>query len=144
LTDWKIAQSSMFSTLLSIWLLGDIDYPTCRFLPSHDTIRERERKATMGTQIVEYSYSGDEEVWRETIETFFANIAADPEISKGFTYQVFVRDDGVTRLHIPVWRDQSVLERLQAQPFFREFADTVKGFAGDTLKITKPVLLTNP
>jgi hypothetical protein len=98
----------------------------------------------MGTQIIEYSYSGDEGTWRRTIETFFTNIAADPQISSGFTYQVFVREDGVSRIHVPVWRDQETLDRLQAQPFFKEFAEAVKDFAGDTLRITKPLLQTNP
>ncbi|WP_421852215.1 hypothetical protein [Oricola sp.] len=98
----------------------------------------------MGSQIIEYSYSGDEAAWRQSIESFHDNIAADAVLREGFTYQVFVREDGATRVHVPVWRDPSVLEHLRAQPFFKEFAAQVKDFAGGEITYTKPVLETTP
>jgi quinol monooxygenase YgiN len=94
----------------------------------------------MGTQLIEYTYAGDERPWREAIETFLTNIRDDPALSGGISYAVFVREDGKTRVHVPVWRDQATLERLQAQPFFKDFSTSVKGFAAGTLKTSKPVL----
>jgi quinol monooxygenase YgiN len=94
----------------------------------------------MGTQLIEYTYSGDEQAWREAIETFLAHVRADPILAAGLTYAVFVREDGKARVHVPVWRDQAVLDRLQAGPFFKAFSSAIKGFAGGTLKTTKPHL----
>jgi hypothetical protein len=96
----------------------------------------------MGTQLIEYSYSGDEAAWRRTIETFLGHIRADPILAEGFTYAVYVRPDGAARVHVPVWKDQAVLERLQAASFFKEFSAAVKAFAGDSLKTTKPDLIS--
>ncbi len=94
----------------------------------------------MGTQLIEYIYAGDETPWREAIEAFLGHIRADPILAAGLTYQVFVRDDGKARVHVPVWRDQAILDRLQAAPYFRTFSAAVKAFAGDSLKVTKPRL----
>ena len=94
----------------------------------------------MGTQLIEYTYSGDERPWREAIETFLGHIRADPDLAAGISYAVFVREDGKSRLHVPVWRNQATLERLQAEPFFKTFSASVRSFAGDTLKTTKPVI----
>ena len=96
----------------------------------------------MGTRLAEYRYSGDEALWRQTIERFFSAIASDPVLRDGLSYQVFVDDDGVTRRHIPVWRDQSVLDHLQSQPFFKEFTDTINGFAGGKVTLSQPALAT--
>ena len=96
----------------------------------------------MGTQLIEYTYSGDERAWREAIETFLGHIRADPVLAAGLSYAVFVRDDGKSRLHVPVWRDQATLDRLQAEPFFKTFSSAIRGFAGDTLKTTKPQLVS--
>ena len=98
----------------------------------------------MGSQIIEYSFSGDEAAWRQSIESFHENIAADEVLRDGFTYQVFVREDGTTRVHVPVWRDESVLEHLRAQPFFKEFAAQVKGFAKGEITYTQPAMQTTP
>ncbi|MEX0853865.1 MAG: hypothetical protein WD036_11375 [Bauldia sp.] len=96
----------------------------------------------MGTQLIEYTYSGDEKVWREAIETFLGHIRADPMLSAGLTYQVFVREDGKSRVHVPVWRDKAALDRLQATPYFAAFSSAVKAFAGDSMKVTKPRLFS--
>ena len=94
----------------------------------------------MGSQLIEYTYAGDEKPWREAIETFLAAIRADPVLAAGVTYNVFVREDGRSRMHVPVWRDQATLDGLQAASFFKVFSAAIKGFAGGTLKVTRPVL----
>jgi hypothetical protein len=92
----------------------------------------------MGTQLIEYSFNGDERAWEEAVQTFLGHIRADPILAAGISYAVFVRDDGKSRLHVPTWKDQDVLERMQAAPFFKVFSGAIRGFAGDTLKVTKP------
>lgn len=96
----------------------------------------------MGSQIIEYSYAGDEDVWRAAIEKFLAAIAADATLKGSFSYHVFIKVDGVSRVHVPVWAGEAVLAHLTAQPFFAEFAAAVKQFAGGELTVTKPVLAT--
>jgi hypothetical protein len=94
----------------------------------------------MGTQLIEYTYSGDETSWRQAIETFLGHVRADPVLADGLTYAVFVREDGKARVHVPVWRDQAVLDHLQSQPFFKTFASAVREFAGGSPRTTKPTL----
>lgn len=95
----------------------------------------------MGTQLIEYQYSGDEAAWRSNIETFFAHIRADPILREGLHYAVFVRPDGISRVHVPNWRDQSVLDHLFAQPFFKVFSTAVNSQAAEKPAVTKPDLM---
>ena len=96
----------------------------------------------MPAQLIEYVYDGDKAAWREVVETFLAEIGADPVLRDGLTYQVFVRPDGRARLHVPHWRDEAVLAHLRGCDFFKTFSEAIQGFAGDTLKVTKPTLGT--
>lgn len=91
----------------------------------------------MGSQLIEYAYDGDEEVWRETIETFLGQVDDDPVLREGFSYHVYLRPDGISRVHVPVWRDEAVLEHLRAQPFFKTFSEKINELAGDSLQVTK-------
>ena len=79
---------------------------------------------------ITYRYSGDEKLWRETVEAFIAAIEGDPAVSGKFTYQVATADDGETRIHWGRWDSAETLQALQSQPYFKVFAQAVKGFAG--------------
>lgn len=94
----------------------------------------------MGTQLIEYQFSGDEAAWRANIDKFFAHIRADPILRDGLQYHVYTRPDGISRVHVPNWRDQAVLDHLFAQDHFKAFSDTIKQFAEGNLTVTKPTL----
>ena len=92
----------------------------------------------MGGLLIEYQYNGDEAVWTEAIKTFLNAIAADPKLNGRFRYHVFVKEDGMSRVHVPSWDSEATLAHLQSQGFFKTFAETVRGFAGgDGPKTTK-------
>lgn len=94
----------------------------------------------MGTQIISYDFNGDEKAWRVAIDVFLLAVSNDPVLADGFSYDVYIPEASGRRIHIPRWRDDEVLAHLQAQSFFGEFAATIKGFAGDSLTVTKPII----
>ncbi len=98
----------------------------------------------MGTQIIEYSYSGDESEWKANIDEFFAHLKADPILKDGLSYSVYIRADGVSRVHVPAWRDQAVLDHMLKQSFFEAFSKNVNRMANGTIKVTKPALVFHP
>lgn len=77
-----------------------------------------------------YTYSGDEQAWRDAIGAFVAAIDADPDAAGKFTYQVAVADDGETRFHWGRWDTAETLAHVQAQDYFKTFAGHVREFAG--------------
>ncbi len=79
---------------------------------------------------ITYSYSGDENDWQSTVDAFISAINTDPEAAGKFTYQVAVADDGVSRFHWGRWDSAETLAHVQSQPYFKEFAAKVRGFAG--------------
>lgn len=97
----------------------------------------------MGTQVISYEFSGNEKIWRAAIDTFLLAVATDPVLADGFSYDVYIAEEGGRRMHIPRWRDDDVLAHLQTQPFFGEFAAAVKEFAGESLLVIKPVISTD-
>lgn len=86
---------------------------------------------------VEYEYEGDEAAWKSVIDEFLRDVAADPRLSPGFRYLVFVKADGKSRVHVPSWDPPKTLAHLQSQPFFKTFSAAIKLFAGSTLRTTK-------
>ena len=91
----------------------------------------------MGGLLIEYQYAGDENEWQEAVDNFLKNIAGDERLRTGFRYHVFVKEDGVSRVHVPSWDSEETLKHLQSQPFFSEFAGKIQTFAGDSLNTTK-------
>ena len=89
--------------------------------------------------IIEYNYDGPEEPWRQAIESFLENIKADGQLTGKFSYQVMSeKKSPEKKVHIPKWQDEETLKHLQSQPWFKDFAGKVQGFAGDSLK-TRPI-----
>ena len=87
--------------------------------------------------IIEYTYEGDEGAWRASIEAFVGHIRADPRLEGRFSYMVVrKKDDPTQRVHMPRWDSEETLKHVQSQPWFGEFAQQVKAFAGDTLRTT--------
>jgi hypothetical protein len=80
---------------------------------------------------------GDEAAWQRAVDAFFYAIAADPEVQGRFRYVVTVGTDGVTRTHFGRWDSAQTLETVQARDYFKAFAGSVRGFAGDTLEATR-------
>jgi hypothetical protein len=99
-------------------------------------------EAAMRCITITYQYSGDEARWRAAIDDFLAAIAADPVTAEGFSYQVAVADDGVSRIHWGHWDSQDTLKHLQSQAFFKTFSGHVKTFAGDSLTATGANVVT--
>lgn len=79
---------------------------------------------------ITYTYSGDEDAWRQVTSDFIAAIGADPEAAGRFTYQVAVADDGETRIHWGRWDNAETLSHVQSQDYFKTFAARIKEFAG--------------
>ncbi len=79
---------------------------------------------------ISYNFDGDEAEWEAATSTFIAAIDADPDAAGRFTYQVAVADDGVSRFHWGRWDSAETLAHVQAQPYFKAFAEKVRGFAG--------------
>ena len=87
--------------------------------------------------LIEYTYQGNEALWRHTIQAFIANIEGRDRLRGHFSYQVKkVGDDG-RRLHIGMWDSEETLTHLQAQEFFKTFAEQIREFAGDSLQTTR-------
>ncbi len=80
--------------------------------------------------VIQYDFSGDEAAWRAAIDEFIGQINSDDRLKGRFSYQVNVRKDGGGRVHIGQWDEEETLKHLQSQPFFGEFAEKIKGFAG--------------
>ena len=83
--------------------------------------------------LIQYSYDGDEAIWQQAVDGFLANIAADSRLKDCFNYRVFQKNEDCTRVHLGTWDNEDTLGHLQSQPFFKEFAGTLKGMAGDSL-----------
>lgn len=79
---------------------------------------------------ITYTYSGDETVWQAAIDAFVSALDADTELDGRFCYQVAVADDKETRIHWGRWDSAETLAHVQAQPYFKDFAGKVRGFAG--------------
>ena len=86
--------------------------------------------------VIEYDFSGDETEWQDAVDTFTGQIDADERLRGRFSYQCNVRNDGSGRIHVGQWDEDETLKHLQAQPFFGEFAQKVKAFAGGAPKST--------
>lgn len=82
---------------------------------------------------IRYRYDGDEPAWRTAVDAFIDAIDADPDIGGKFAYAVSVAGDGVTRSHTGRWDTEATLKTLQSRDYFKTFAATLKGLAGDTL-----------
>ena len=82
---------------------------------------------------IRYLYEGDEAAWRAAVDAFVDAIDADPDIGGKFSYAVSVAGDGVTRSHTGRWDTDATLKTLQSRDYFKTFAQTLKGMAGDTL-----------
>ncbi len=87
--------------------------------------------------LIRYEFDGDEAAWRSAVDSFVAGIDADPEVSGGFSYSVNIAADGKHRVHVGRWRDQATLETLQGRDYFKTFAATLKGFAGDSFEAVR-------
>ena len=87
--------------------------------------------------VIEYELSGDEAAWRQAVDTFLKNIDGDPVLQGKFSYEVNSSNDSGGRIHIGHWDREETLAHLQSQPFFKEFAGALQGFAGGSLKATK-------
>jgi len=85
----------------------------------------------MRNVMVEYQYTGDEQVWQQLISDFLNAVEADEVLRGEFHYQVFSYEGG-QRLHIGRWSSDEVLKHLQSQPFFGTFAKGVQAMAGDS------------
>ncbi len=77
---------------------------------------------------ITYDYDGDDMVWVATCEAFINAVANDPK-AQGFSYQVAVADNGVTRIHWGRWDSEATLKHVQSQEYFATFAAKVKEFA---------------
>lgn len=93
--------------------------------------------ARMNGIVIKYEFSGDESAWRAAVETFLRSIGQDPALRGRFSYEANLCNDGVGRIHIGHWDNDETLAHLQAQPFFKQFAVAIQGFAGDTLTTTR-------
>ena len=82
---------------------------------------------------IRYRYDGDELAWREAIDAFVDAVDADPDISGKFSYAVSVAGDGVSRAHVGRWDTDATLKTLQSRDYFKTFAKTLQGLAGDSL-----------
>ena len=82
---------------------------------------------------VRYRHDGDEQTWRDAIDAFIDAVDADPDISGKFSYAASVAGDGVTRAHVGRWDTDATLETLRSRDYFKTFAKTLKGMAGDSL-----------
>jgi len=85
---------------------------------------------------ITYKYSGDEASWHSAMRDFITAIDNDPAIAGKFTYQVAVADDKETRFHWGRWDSAETLAHVQDQDYFKNFANTVRGFAGGALSAT--------
>ena len=86
--------------------------------------------------LVEYEYDGDEEEWRRVISEFISAIQADARLRGKFEYTVCVGSHNNKRVHLGRWDAESTLEHLVASPFFKAFAEKIRGFAGESLTTT--------
>ncbi|SMP17711.1 hypothetical protein [Shimia sagamensis] len=77
---------------------------------------------------ITYDYDGDDMVWVATCEAFINAVGNDPA-AQGFSYQVAVADNGVTRIHWGRWDSEATLKHVQSQEYFATFAARVKEFA---------------
>ena len=77
---------------------------------------------------ITYDYDGDDMVWVATCEAFINAVGSDPA-AQGFSYQVAVADNGVTRVHWGRWDSDATLKHVQSQEYFATFAAKVKEFA---------------
>mgnify|MGYP003994229329 CR=1 FL=1 len=84
--------------------------------------------------IIQYEYSGDEKAWETAINKFIEGVEAEPNLADKFTYRVNILKDGVGRVHLGHWADEDTLKYLQSLPIFSEFAEAMRGLAGDSLK----------
>lgn len=88
---------------------------------------------------IRYEFTGDEGEWETAIRTFIDAVNDDAEIAGRFHYQVSKAREGNLRIHWGRWDVPETVQKLQSRDYFKEFAATLKGFAGDTLS---PVPLT--
>ena len=84
----------------------------------------------MRNVLVEYTYAGDEQAWQQLITDFINAIEADSELNGNFHYQVFSMPEN-RKVHIGRWSSEEVLKHLQAQSFFKTFAQGIQGLAGE-------------
>ncbi len=83
----------------------------------------------MRTITITYDYDGDEQAWTGTCEAFINAVSSDPD-AQGFSYQVAVADNGVSRVHWGRWDSADTLAHVQGQDYFKSFAERVRAFAG--------------
>ena len=87
--------------------------------------------------LIEYELSGDEAAWRQAVDTFVANIDADPRLQGRFSYIVTARGEEGGRVHVGQWDAEETLAHLQSQPWFKDFSQAVQTSAGDGLKASR-------
>ncbi|GAA6180243.1 hypothetical protein NBRC116594_16810 [Shimia sp. NS0008-38b] len=77
---------------------------------------------------ITYDYDGDDMAWVGACEAFINAVGNDPQ-AQGFSYQVAVADNGLTRVHWGRWDSEATLRHVQAQEYFTTFAEKVRQFA---------------
>ncbi|MBO9476580.1 hypothetical protein J7382_03435 [Shimia sp. R11_0] len=81
---------------------------------------------------ITYEYEGDDMVWVANCEAFINAVGNDPGAA-GFSYQVAVADDGITRVHWGRWNSDAVLRHVQAQEYFKTFDAKLRQMANGSL-----------
>ena len=66
--------------------------------------------------------------WRQEVERFIANIAADPELSGRITYRSLRHKNG-EYFHLAGAADEVAMKALQTREFFRHYSERVKSVA---------------
>ena len=66
--------------------------------------------------------------WRQEVERFIANIAADPELHGRITYRSLRHKNG-EYFHLAGAADEAAMKALQSREFFRQYSERVKSAA---------------
>ena len=92
---------------------------------------------------IRYDYNGNEDEWREAVNTFIDAVNDDPDIAGKFHYAVSVAGDGVLRSHTGRWDSQETHATLQSRDYFKTFAGKRTGMAGDSPDAKQITLFRN-
>lgn len=74
---------------------------------------------------ITYEYDGDDMVWLGACEAFINAVTHDP-LAQGFSYQVAVADDEITRIHWGRWDNDAALKHVQSQDYFKTFVEKLE------------------
>ena len=83
--------------------------------------------------LVEYEYTGDENQWKDVIDSFIHSVNADNVLRGKFDYTVTKAVEGNGRIHIGRWDSEDTLNHLHEQDYFKIFSAKIREFAGETL-----------